>query len=102
MECATGTICAPAYPNIFMTQFEANHRYPYIHGEALLSLRFVDDIFTIQNGTKEELILFIDEINKNHRTIKLDYKISTIQIGFLDTMVYKVQQSKFRQQYLVN
>ena len=47
MECATGTICAPAYPNIFMTQFEANHRYPYIHGEALLSLRFVDDIFTI-------------------------------------------------------
>ena len=30
MGCAMGTICAPAYANIFMAQFEKQHIYPYI------------------------------------------------------------------------
>ena len=48
----------------------------------------------IWNGTKEELISFIDELNKKHKTIKFDYEISTKQIEFLDTMVYGDQQHK--------
>ena len=56
-----GTICASAYANVFMTQFEAKHIYSYIHGKALLFLRYINDIFMIWNGTKKELILFIDE-----------------------------------------
>ena len=28
MGSAAGTICAPSYANIFMTQFEAKHIYP--------------------------------------------------------------------------
>ena len=84
-----GTICAPAYANIFMAQFEAKYIYPYI-------LRNIDDIFMIWNGTKEKLILFIDELNKIHKNKKFDYKISTIQIEFLDTMVYSNQQHKIQ------
>ena len=45
MRCAMGTICAPAYTKIFMAQFEAKHIYPYIHGKAVLFLRYIDDIF---------------------------------------------------------
>ena len=50
-----GTICAPAYANIFVAQFEAKHIYPYIHGKSLLFLRYIDDIFMIWNGTTKEL-----------------------------------------------
>ena len=50
----------------------------------------------IWNGNTEELILFIDELNKKHKTIKFDYKISTKQIEFLDTMVYGDQQHKIQ------
>ena len=46
----------------------------------------------IWNGTTEEIILFIYDLNKKHKTIKLDYKISTKQIEFLGTMVFKDQQ----------
>ena len=45
----------------------------------------------IWNGTTEELILFIDDLNKKCKTIRFDYKISTKQIEFLDTMVYRDQ-----------
>ena len=83
MGCELGTICAPAHANTFMAQFEAKHIYPYIHGKALQFLRYINNIFMIWNGTKEQLI-FIDELNKKHKTIKFDYKISTKQIEFLD------------------
>ena len=59
MRCAMGTICAPAYANIFMAQFE-------------------------------------DDLNKKRKTIKFDYKISTKQTEFLNTMVYRDQQHKIQ------
>ena len=79
-----------------MAQLEARHTYPYIHSKALLFPRYIDDIFMIWNGNTEELLLFIDELNKKHKTIKFDYKISTKQIEFLDTMVYRDQQRKIQ------
>ena len=72
MGNAMGTICAPVYPNIFMAQFEAKHIYPFNHGKALLFQRYIDDIFIIWNGTNAELVLFIDELNKKHKTITFD------------------------------
>ena len=68
---------------LFIAQFEEKHIYPYI----VLFLRYVDDILMVWNGTKEELISFLDELNKKHETIKSYYKISTKQIEFLDTMI---------------
>ena len=99
MGCAVGTIYALVYANIFMVQFEAKHIFPYIHGKALLFLRYKDDIFMIWNGTNEELLLllFIDEVNKKHKTIKFDYKMSTKQRHRRD----KIEKS-FRQGYSQN
>ena len=59
-----GTICVLAYTNIFMAQFEVKHIHLYIYGKALLILKSIDDIFLVWNGTKKELILFVDELNK--------------------------------------
>ena len=50
----------------------------------------------IWNGIKEELISFIGEVNKKHTTIKFGYKISTKQIVFLDSMVYRDQHHKIQ------
>ena len=50
----------------------------------------------IWSGTKEELISFIDELNKKNKTIKFDYKIFAKQTEFLDAMAYKDQQQKIQ------
>ena len=72
MGSAMGTICAQVYPNIFMAKLDAKHIYPFNLGKALLFQRYIDDIFMIWNGANEELVLFIDELNKKHKTIKFD------------------------------
>ena len=66
-----GTVCAPSYAKLFMAQFEEKHIYPYIKDMALLYLRYIDDIFIIWKGTKEQLIKFINELNKKHKTLNL-------------------------------
>ena len=50
----------------------------------------------IWNGTTEELILSIDDLNKKNKTIRFDYKISTKQIEFLYTRVYGDQKHKIQ------
>ena len=51
-----GTVCAPSYANLFMAQFEEKHIHSYIKDMSLLYLRYIDDIFVIWKGTKEQLI----------------------------------------------
>ena len=38
---------------------------------------------------KEQLITFINKLNKKHKTIKFEYEVSMQKILFLDTTVYK-------------
>ena len=70
---AMGTVCSPFYANLFMPQFEEKHIYPYIKDMSLLFLGYIDDIFIIWKGTKEQLITFINELNKKYKTIKFEY-----------------------------
>ena len=88
MGCAMGTICAPAYANIFMAQFEKQHIYPYIKNKSILYLRYIDDIFMIWTGTKQELLIFFENLNSKHKTIKFEHNISHSRISFLDTLIY--------------
>ena len=60
-----GTICAPAYANIFMTQFEKQHIYPYIKNKSLC-LRYINNIFMIWTGAKQELFVFLENSNTKH------------------------------------
>ena len=88
MGCAVGIICAPAYANIFMAQFEKQNIYPYIKNKSILYLRYIDDIFMIWTGTKQELLIFFENLNSKHETIKFEHNISHSKISFLDTSRY--------------
>ena len=45
-----GTICAPAYANIFMANFESKYIYHYIKHKTKILLRFIDDLFMKWTG----------------------------------------------------
>ena len=78
-----GTICAPTYANIFiMGKYEETHIYPLINKKSLLYLRYIDDIFLIWTGTKEELEKLMNHLNKIHPSIKFDYENSNKEINF--------------------
>ena len=86
--CAMGTISAPPYANIFMGKFEESHIYPYIRHLCKLYLRYIDDLFLIWTGTKQQFEDFICNLNNQHPSIKFSYPIFNISIDFLDTTVY--------------
>ena len=52
-RCAMGTICAPAYANIFFANFELKYIYSYIKDKAKVFLRFIDDLFMIWTGSEQ-------------------------------------------------
>ena len=91
-----GTICAPAYANIFMASFKSKYIYSYIKEKVVTFLRLIDDLFMMWTGTEEELLKFINELNQKHKTIKFDFKYSKTKIEFLDVLVYKDINNKLQ------
>ena len=83
-----GTICAPPFANIFMGKFEETFINPYIQNLSILYLRYIDDLFLIWAGTKQQLEDFISNLNDQHPSITFSHKISKKSIDFLDTTVY--------------
>ena len=61
-------------------------------------LRYIDDVFMTWNRSEKELRKLLDDANRSHKNIKLDYKIGkslpfldvllTNQNGILSTCVY--------------
>ena len=86
--CAMGTICAPSYVNIFISEFEEKHIYLLIKNKSVIYLRYIDDIFMVWIKSESELRHFMNEINQKHQSIKFDFKFSKESIEFLDTLVY--------------
>ena len=82
-EFAMGTICAPSYGNIFMDHFDKKYIYPVLQGISLIYLRFIDDIFFIRTGTKEQLENGLNNVNKKQNSIKFEDKISELTSHFL-------------------
>ena len=71
-----GTIYAPVYSNIFMANFELKYVYPYIKDKTKMFLMFIDDLFMIWTGSKQELLDFTRDLNEKHPSIKLEFKYS--------------------------
>ena len=69
-----GTICAPAYGNIFMTNFELKYIYQYIKDKTKVLLRFIDDLFMIWTGSEQELLNVMSDLNKKHPSIIFEFK----------------------------
>ena len=87
---AMGTKMAPSYANLFMGKLEEKLQDEHIHTWK----RYIDDIFIIWTGTKEELESYISKINTLHPTIKFTYEMDTDELIFLDTTVYKGDRFK--------
>ena len=83
-----GTICAPSYPNIFMSEFEEKHIYLQIKNKSVIYLRYIGDTFMVWIKSESELKHFTNEINKKHQPIKFDFKFSKESIEFLGIIVY--------------
>ena len=71
--CAMGTISAPTYANIFMGKFEESHIYPYIRHLCKLYLRYIDGLFLIWTGTKQQFEDFTCNLNNQHPSIEFSY-----------------------------
>ena len=88
-----GTICASIYANIFMANFELKYIYLYIKDKTKMFLRFLDDLFLIWTGSEQELLDFMNDLNKKHPSIKFEFKHAQRKIEFLDVLVYKDQNN---------
>ena len=83
-----GTKMAVAFANIFMGKVETE----ILSQSALKPLtwkRYIDDIFSLWDTSREDLTQFIDQANNDHPTIKFTAEISDTETTFLDTSVYK-------------
>ena len=95
-DCAMGTICAPTYAHIFMSDFETPYIYPLIKDKYISHLCFIDDIFVVWTKSKNHLQPFINQINKKHHSIKFDFKYFKQQSEFLDTLIYKTHSNRLQ------
>ena len=90
---AMGTKMAVSFANIFMAAVETE-----IIGRSttkpLTWKRYIDDVFSLWNVSKNETQTFIQLANNHHATIKFTAEISDIEITFLDTCVYKGERLK--------
>ena len=88
-----GTKIAVAFANIFMAKVETE-----ILNQSALKLlvwkRFIDDIFSLWNATREEITQFIERANKHLQTVKFKAEVSETETNFLDTTVNK--RERFR------
>ena len=69
-----GTVCAPAYTNIFMASSELKHIYPYIKDKTKMFLRFIVDLFMIWTGSDHELLDFMSNLSKKYSSNKFELK----------------------------
>ena len=103
-----GTRVAPTYANIFMGKLEQvmlskcpNHLKPHIYTWR----RFIDDIFIIWSGTREQFREFFNFLNSFHPTIKFDepqHNEEENSCEFLDLKISiensKIQTDLFRKE----
>ena len=60
-----GIICAPAYANIFMAEFDQKYIYLLIKDKLILFLRYIDDICMAWAKSEKQLKYFMSEMNQN-------------------------------------
>ena len=66
------SISALSYDNIFMDHFERKYISLFLQGISLSSLGFIDDIFSVWTGSKEQLIRNLGELNTKPSSIELE------------------------------
>ena len=88
---------APALANLYLLDFDrAAMRGLQIESKLinpLLYKRYLDDVFFLFPGRMEELKLFENYLGNITTGIKITFEYNSMEISFLDTMVYKTQET---------
>ena len=80
---AMGTRVAPTYAIIFMNRFEETFVYSYPKRPRIW-FRFIDDVWGVFKGSKDDFELFATHLNRVHDSIKFTYESSKTKVTFLD------------------
>ena len=71
-----------------MDHFGRKYIYLFLDSFSLSYVRFIDNIFFIWTGSKDQLITFLNDLNTKRNFIKFEYKLSQPSIPSLNTEVY--------------
>ena len=52
--CAMGTICAPAYVNIFVAEFKQKYIYPLIKDKSIIFFFYIGDTFMVWTKSEKQ------------------------------------------------
>lgn len=85
---AMGKKFAPAYANIFMAIWESDV-FQKCERKPLYYFRYLDDMWGIWGGSKEEFHCFVLTLNAHDPSIQLEAEIDANSINFLDTTVFR-------------
>jgi hypothetical protein len=84
-----GTNCAVVYANIVGWYIEI---YPakLCNSTGLLQYykRFVDDSFAVLQGTRQEVLKFIELLNSRSKTINFTFELSQTAVDFMDLTIF--------------
>ena len=84
---------AAAFANISMAKIEREIlRLSY--KKPLVWKRFIDDVLSLWNISRDEVNAFIEQADRLHPTIKFTTEISETEITFLDMYVYKCAKER--------
>ena len=78
---------AATYASLFMGKFEKDF-LESSDVQPLLWFHFLDDIFLIWDDSEENLLMFLDKLNKFHETIKFTYNYSKTNAVFLHVKIF--------------
>ena len=85
---AMGTKIAVAFANIFMAKIEKEILRKSTT-KPIFWKRFIDDVISVWNTSRDKIEDFLVKANSFHPTIKFTAEISEIETTFLDPKVYK-------------
>ena len=85
---AMGTKMAVAFANIFMAKIE-KEILRQSTTKPIFWKRFIDDVISMWNTSRDKIEDFLVKANSFHPTIKFTAEISETETTFLDTKVYK-------------
>lgn len=83
-----GKVFAPTYASIFMAEWE-HTLMDKVQKQPDFYKRFLDDGFLVWQGSKTDLLEFLQTANNHDDSIKLSWEINDITIDFLDVTIFK-------------
>lgn len=93
---------APSMAGLFMAQWEEENVFKNTPGELAIYKRYIDDIFILWKGDRNQLVPFLENLNKNDRNTKLSWDISEKNILFLDLQIIQEEHKLMSKTHFKN